>query len=199
MSDALENEIANDPDGKGYSGMTDAQLADSLNAVTISRDRKRISGRDLKAYSDVDEFNLLPGAKQQQFLTLTRRDDLDLSGMDMDIMVSIFGSLSKTVAKLETEKTETVSKAMMLGLRTVTEGYLRSHTLSRKETSDQSPAVELDVSASDVVEIQRVGEDSFFEVHVDNYRVGTGVDEESAIADATKHGAYAIEKAKGRE
>lgn len=48
----LEDEIAKDPLGRGYSAMTDLQLLDSLNTADRGRNRTSMTGREVKAAVD---------------------------------------------------------------------------------------------------------------------------------------------------
>lgn len=132
MSRKLENEISGDPLGRGYSGMTDQQLLDSLNTADISSNRTSMTGREVKAAVDVTEYNALSAAKKQQMIELTKRDDLDLFGMDKDILLDIFGTGSTTGANLVAARVETISRGVEIGWGVVTMGDFRMHTLSRK-------------------------------------------------------------------
>ena len=130
----LEDEIAGDPLTRGYSTMTDAQLLISLNTADRSRNRTSMTGREVKVQVDVTEYKALSDAKKQQMIELIKRDDLDLFGLDKDILVDIFGP-STTGTNLVAARVETISRAQEIGLGVVTEKDLRMHTLSRKHPS----------------------------------------------------------------
>ena len=128
----LEDEIANDPLGRGYSAMTDEQLLDSLNTANIDRDRTSITGREVKASVVAAEYTSLSDVQKQQMIELIKRDDLDLFGLDRDILLDIFGGASITVANLVAARTESISRGTEIGWGVVKEKDLRMHTLIRK-------------------------------------------------------------------
>ena len=64
-------------------------------------------------------------------IELIKRDDLDLFGLDKEILIDIFGA-STTGTNLVEARVESISRATELGLPEITNGYLRMHTLSRK-------------------------------------------------------------------
>jgi len=131
MARILEDEIAGDPTLQGYDGMNDTELLVSLNAKTRSRNRKSMTGREVNKAVNVAEYNALSDAKKQQFIELMKRDDLDLFGLDRDILIDIFGGGSTTVANLATARVETISRGVEIGFGVVKEKDLRMHTLSR--------------------------------------------------------------------
>jgi len=110
MARILEDEISGDPLGRGYSGMDDAALLTSLNAADRSRNRTSMTGREIKAAIDVVEYKALSDAQKQQMIELIKRDDLDLFGLDRDILIDIFGGGSTTVSKLVTARVESISR-----------------------------------------------------------------------------------------
>ncbi len=133
MARILEDEIVNDPLGRGYSGMDDATLITNLNTKDRTRNRTSMTGREVKEQVDVLEYNALTDAKKQQFIELIKRDDLDLFGLDRDILIDIFGGGSTTVAELVTARVESISRAVEIGVGIVTIKYLRMKTLIRAQ------------------------------------------------------------------
>lgn len=133
LGSSLNDEIINDPLGRGYAAMTDQQLLTSLNAKSRTRNRVSMTGREVKAQVNIAEYNVLSDAKKQQMLELIKRDDLDLFGLDRDILIDIFGGGSTTVSNLATARVEIISRSEEIGWReTTTEKNLRMHTRSRK-------------------------------------------------------------------
>lgn len=133
MARILEDEIAGDPLGRGYSGMNDVQLLASLNAKTINRNLDSMTGREVKRQIIAAEYTALSDAEKQRLLEWLRREDLDLFGLDRDILVDVFGSSSVTVRNLDVARTVLVSRGLEIGWGVVTEKDLRMHTLGRKE------------------------------------------------------------------
>lgn len=129
----LEDEIANDPLGRGYSSMTDQQLLTSLNTVNISRNRTTMTGREVAAEIVDSEYNLIPDIKKQQVLELLKRDDLDPFGLPANVIKGIFGAGSTTLSNLATARVHGISRAQEIGWGSIVrEKDLRMHTLSRK-------------------------------------------------------------------
>lgn len=115
--------------------MTDTQLLNSLNTADRNRDRTSMTGREVKAQVNVTEYKALSDAKKQQMIELIKRDDLDLFGLDKDILVDIFGAGSTTGENLFGARVESISRATEIGWGVVTAKDLRMHTLSRKVPS----------------------------------------------------------------
>ena len=132
MARILEDEIANDPLVRGYAGMTDVQLLASLNALDRPRNRTSMTGREIKTQVNVAEYNALSDAKKQQMIELLKHDDLNLFGLDKDILIDIFGGASTTGANLAVARVENISRGVEISWGEVTLRSLRHHTLSRK-------------------------------------------------------------------
>ena len=127
----LENELANDPLGRGYSAMTDAQFLTSINTKDRPRNKTSMTGREVKSHVDVAEYKVLSDAKKLQMIELVKRDDLNLFGLDKDILVDIFGGLSTTGAKLVAARVESISRGVEIGWGVVRGRDLRMHTVTR--------------------------------------------------------------------
>ena len=127
----LENEITDDPLGRGYAGMNDADLLISLNTVNRNRNRAEVTVREVKAAINVAEYNTRTDAQKQQMIELLKRDDLDLFGLDRDILIDIFGGGSTTVSNLLTARVESISRGVEITWGVVTEKDLRVYTISR--------------------------------------------------------------------
>jgi|GEM_PF-3292999 hypothetical protein len=135
MALPFEDELANDPLARGYTGMTDSQLIASLNAEDRSQNRTSMTGREVKSHIDATEFAGKTNAQKQQVIELIKRNDLDLFGLDEDILVDIFAGDSATATALSAARKESISRAAELGLPEITPRYLRLHTVSRKVPS----------------------------------------------------------------
>lgn len=114
--------------------MTDTQLLTSLNTADIPRDRTSMTGREVKGAVVKADYIALTDAKKEQLIQLIKRDDLDLFGLDKDILVDIFGA-GETADALLAARVESISRATEIGWGTVTEKDLRMHTLGRKVAS----------------------------------------------------------------
>lgn len=114
---ALKSEIDSDPLIRGYAGMTDQQVADSLNN-TIDRtvNRPPVSGDEMYNVTDATEFDALTDAKKDRWVTFTRSTAIDLQSAANQAMVNhIFGNPSASRTAMINLSTETVSRGVELG------------------------------------------------------------------------------------
>ena len=113
----LLDELTNDPLGRGYSGMSDLQVADSLNTANRLLGRKSISGPELFGYTEFTEYEILSDAKKDQWLGLCGIDTVTSNAVPL--IKDIFPNGSTTWGNIV--KTEIKTRAQELGF-TVNEG-----------------------------------------------------------------------------
>jgi len=133
MARILEDEIVGDPLGRGYSGMTDAALLTSLNAVNRTRNRTTMTGREVAGEVVDSEYDALTDAKKEQFLSLTASETLDPFGLGANVVKDVFGGASTTVSNLATARVENISRGQEIGFGEVTIKSLRLHTITRSQ------------------------------------------------------------------
>ncbi len=136
MARILEDEIAGDPLGRGYSAMTDQQLLDSLNAVNRSRDRAAMTRREIADTIPNGLYVALSDVDKSQLLTLfggeSNDGGLNPFGFAMTVIQDVFGPASAAVTALTTARVESISRGEEIGWGVVVkEKDLRMHTLSR--------------------------------------------------------------------
>lgn len=122
----LRTEIDADPLGRGYAGMVDGQVADSLNAANRQRNRSLMTGAEIFENTVPAEFAALPeGAdvtgkavrnKKLEWLSFCGIVSVDPFGPAAQFVVNIFGSTSVTVSNLAAARVETISRAAELDL-----------------------------------------------------------------------------------
>lgn len=118
----LKTEINTDPLGRGYSGMTDAEVATSLNVIDRPSDRSTVSTGEILAAIEPTAFPV-DGKKQAYLQTLLATDEIPLGSTNIrDALASIFSGELPTLNALAALQTELISRAMELGLRQVREG-----------------------------------------------------------------------------
>lgn len=115
----LKNEIDTDPLTRGYAGMTDQQVADSLNTVDRTRNRSVMTGKEVKDRIDTTEWSGRTDAQKQIVLALCNRDDLDPFGIDAQIFQDEMAGATNTLAALTAYRVENVSRGEELGLGAV--------------------------------------------------------------------------------
>lgn len=115
----LKSEIQADPLTRGYAGMTDQQVADSLNTVDRTRNRSVVSGKEVKDRIDLGEWAARTDAQKQIVLALCNRDDLDPFGIDATIFQDAMAGATTTLANLTAYRVEDISRGVELGLGVV--------------------------------------------------------------------------------
>jgi hypothetical protein len=129
---ALKNEIDIDPLTRGYSGLTDQQVADDMNSVYRTRNRDSMTGDEIFQATDPTEYNALDTGSgntadnQGHWLAFCGRDSIDpFATANVQLVTSIFGGASTTVSNLQTARLENVSRAVELGLGTIKAGHVQ--------------------------------------------------------------------------
>ena len=114
---ALADEINTDPLGRGYSTMSDQEIADSLNAVDRVVSVASIESQDVVAALDPADFGGLTAAEQRYLWGIIgagaiRPDDTEVKAF----FLSIFGAGTNTRANLGALANKTISRAEEVGL-----------------------------------------------------------------------------------
>ena len=124
---SLKDEITNDPLTRGYAGMTDAQVADSLtNTIDRVVTKQFISGSEIFNATDDTEYSALTDAQKSAWDALCAIDQIDtVSGVAKAREAELFGGGTTTRTNLLAIRNETVSRAQELGLGNVNEGDVR--------------------------------------------------------------------------
>ena len=112
----LKQEIDNDPLGRGYAGMTDQQVAASLNASDRNVNKSLMEATEVLNAVDVTEWGALLPTQQDLFLKLLAIGRLNPFGVEATLVRNIFGAGSATVAALAVARVETMTRARELGL-----------------------------------------------------------------------------------
>lgn len=115
---ALVNELANDPLPRGYGGMSDQQIYDSLLAT--NRDNWiPLTGAQVLEAIDLSELNALAANKRANVdtvLALSGEIELGPGTKARAILQDAFGSLSTTATNLAAVANKQVSRAQELKL-----------------------------------------------------------------------------------
>lgn len=116
---ALWTEISTDPLSRGYAGMTDAEIAESLNTADRTITRDTLGSAEIYEQIVVSEFQALTDGEK----TLVR-DILGLGGniqvgpgtKARTVLINVFGAGSQTITDLAAALEQTVSRAAELDL-----------------------------------------------------------------------------------
>ena len=88
----LKQEIDNDPLGRGYAGMTDQQVAASLNASDRNVNKSLMEATEVLNAVDVTEWGALLPTQQDLFLKLLAIGRLNPFGVEAPLVRNIFGA-----------------------------------------------------------------------------------------------------------
>lgn len=127
MLQILWNEINADPLARGYTGMTNVQIADSLNTVNRTRQRTTMSSAEIYENIDTTEFQAKTAAQKEytrDVLGLGQDVQIGPSSKARAVLLAVFGGGSNTITALAAAAQENISRAIELGLPTVTEGLV---------------------------------------------------------------------------
>lgn len=118
----LRNEVQNDPLERGYSEMSDSEVADDLNTEYRTLNHYQFRASELLSVIDLNEYNNLTGAEKDEIrfiLHVPGVHDSSPGSTTREVLVHIFGQDSQTISNLDEMTSEDVSRARELGLTTV--------------------------------------------------------------------------------
>lgn len=119
----IRDEIDNDPLGRGYSGMTSAEIASSLNTPDQSIPKGSLSGDGVFQATDAGEFAALSDSAKNLWMSFCSRATVDPYGSaNVAFVISLFGNPSATLSALNALRVESGSRAQALGIQSVTTG-----------------------------------------------------------------------------
>ena len=122
----LKAEITTDPLGRGYAGMTDAQVVDSLNVIDRTRDRTVIPAHEVFEAIALSDLKTLTPEDRQIVLGLLAMGDVNLKGPNLRATFgSIFVVGMPSRANLVALQTEPVSRADEIGIGDVKPGHVQ--------------------------------------------------------------------------
>ena len=125
MAGDLRDELTNDPLVRGYSTMSDQEVAEDLNTEYRTRNRKSMFGDELAQQADDTELDALDDGSanntadvKSHWLAFCARGSVDpFATANVQLVISIFGAGSQTVTNLQAARTEPISRAAELGIR----------------------------------------------------------------------------------
>ena len=122
--DILADELGVDPEGRGYSGMSDAQAAADLNTAYMERNIDSVAGWQIYETIAESEFQLLDAPDQQTIRELyTLGDTIPVqAGRVKTNILAKFGAGTTTRDNLIALAKETVTRAAFLELPEVKTG-----------------------------------------------------------------------------
>lgn len=127
----LKAEIDTDPLARGYSGMTDAQVAADVNAVNRTIDRSQVPAASVLAAIKPGDFLLtfatatvnLVHARYFDYIMATETVDLDHPNI-RTALSTIFAGKTDTLQALNALQTRSVSRGVEIGAGIVYPGHV---------------------------------------------------------------------------
>ena len=120
----IRDELTNDPVERGYSSMSDAEATVSFNTIDRTRNRTSMTGSEVMASIDKNEFLTLSPDKKQQVFGVLHMDQINPFGVEKDLFVDAFGAQSTTIATLAVLRVETIRRATELAVSKVKPGHV---------------------------------------------------------------------------
>ena len=121
----LKNEIETDPLSRGYSGMTDLEVANDLNTVYRTKNKTSMTGSEVLNAIVISEWTSLTADKQRTVWDVVHLGTINPFGIEATLMISVFGAGSDTIAALADARKDDVSRASELGMPFVYEGNVQ--------------------------------------------------------------------------
>ena len=116
----LADELTNDPLSRGYAGMTNEEVVNSLrNVFDRSRIRARMDSSEVFQAVDITEFNTLTDTQQRNVMAILSFGSVNPDGREKDYFVNVFGAGSDTITALNTARVESINRATELGIPNV--------------------------------------------------------------------------------
>jgi len=127
---SLASEIADDPLGRGYSSMSEQEIADDMNTVYRQRPRDTMTSSEVANAIDPAEFIGLTNAQEQEIWNWLHLGVLNPFGIEATRFTAIFGGGSTTITALQAMRQESISRATELGLGVVTLKMFKLESIS---------------------------------------------------------------------
>ena len=113
---ALKAELAVDLLTRGYSGMTDEEIAVDLNTAYRSRNRTNMSGSEVMSSVDVVAWAALSADDKRTVWDVVHMGTVNPFGIEASIMIGVFGAGSDTISNLAAVRVKAISRATELDL-----------------------------------------------------------------------------------
>lgn len=125
-SNALRNEIVNDPLGRGYSGMTDEQVLTSLTTADRPKNKERMTGEEISEAIVKSEYDALSDAAKDRVIAYVNLRSIDPFGFAQTVFLDIFGGGSQTITNLAAVRVDQVTRASQIGWNSINIGDVKA-------------------------------------------------------------------------
>lgn len=124
-SHTIRTEIDSDTLTRGYSGMTDQQVADDMNTEYRTRNRTAMSASEVYNLVDQTEWAaLLDVDRQELWDILHMGGDLNPFGREASRFIAIFPDAGVTLTALASARVDDISRADEIGVGFVKEAHV---------------------------------------------------------------------------
>lgn len=121
----LNDELTDDPLGRGYSGMTDRAVVADMNTPYRDSNRSLMTATEIAQSIDVDEFTLLNTADEQTMWNVLSFSEINPFGFEATIFTDVFGGGSRTIAAFLAARVGSISRGQELSLGVVKLGHVQ--------------------------------------------------------------------------
>jgi len=126
----LKTEITTDPLTRGYSGMSDLEIANDLNTVYRQVNVESVTGQGLFEATVPSEYNTLTDKQISLFHAIVGMGDIKVNGTNTKTaLLAMFGVGTTTRTNLAALQKQDVSRAQELGIPYVYEGHVQEAKL----------------------------------------------------------------------
>jgi len=121
----LRAELTDDPETRGYSGMSDVQAAASFATLDRERNVTTVSGQEIFEAAVAADYAALSAGDRELFLAIVGMGTILVNGTNTKAALTTMFAATLTLANLAALQTETVSRATELGLGLVKVGHIQ--------------------------------------------------------------------------
>lgn len=122
---ALVAEISGDPLGRGYSGMSDAEIRVELHTVYRTRNKTSMTGSEVLNSVDEDEWLALADTQRQTAWNVVHLGKINPYGVESTILIGVFGAGSATITALASARVEAITRADEIGVSGARDGDIQ--------------------------------------------------------------------------
>jgi hypothetical protein len=119
--DELKIEIDTDPLARGYSGMSNQEVADDMNIINRTTPKSTLTGSEVLNAVNKTEFDSKTDAQKQMVWDIVHLGSINPYGIEAAMFQDIFGA-STTITSLQELRLNNVGRGVELGLGIIGEG-----------------------------------------------------------------------------
>lgn len=118
----LKSEITTDPLARGYSVMTNEQIATDMNTIYRTSNKALMTATEVLNAISKTEFDALTVADQTKIWNVLHIGNVNPFGIEADIFVNVFGAGSATITNLKAARKNNITRGQELGIGKITVG-----------------------------------------------------------------------------